>query len=69
MSLVDADKVQSFSILPQSCGHCGVLLGFSYVYPVYLFTFIDYLVRCFLLVLVYSCTWFCDDIFCILQAQ
>lgn len=33
MSLVDADKVQSFSILPQSCGHCGVLIGFFLCLP------------------------------------
>lgn len=56
--------------LPHSCGRCGVFKALSYVYPVYLFTFIDYLVRCscFLIVPVYTCTWFCDDV-CILQAQ
>lgn len=65
MSLVDAVIIQSFSVLPQSCGHGG--LSFL-TFTQYLFTFIDYLSRCFPIVLVYSCTWFCDDIVCILQA-
>lgn len=65
MSL-NAEEVQSSSIWPQSCGHCGDLTEF-FVYPVYQFTFNDYLVwySCFLLVLVYSCTWLCDDIVCL----
>lgn len=61
MSLVDADKVQSISIFATVLWTLWSFNRlFSYVYPVYLFTFIDYLVRCscFLIVLVYSCTWF-----------
>lgn len=74
MSLVDADKassiIQYFATVLWTPWRFNRLF-FPYVYPVYLFTFIDYLVRCscFLIVLVYNCTWFCDDIVCILQAQ
>lgn len=65
MSLVDADKVQSFSILPQSCGRWG----FLYVYPVYLFTFIDYLVRrsCFsycTCIQLYLVSWWHHLVYC-----
>ena len=48
-----------------------LLLLLCYVYPVHLFIFTDYLLRCscFPIVIVHDCIWFCDDIVCILQAQ
>lgn len=70
-----ADDVQRMQMMLSPSVFCHrpvwALWTVFYVYPVCLFTCIDHLVtRSCLLVLVYSCTWFCgDDKVCILQTQ